>query len=155
MYIHEFTVKILVYLFTFQFFSLSHKLCEKSGSLEIMSECLPLRQLLREDLTLLFSQILQQHTHNHTHTHSNICTQCTHIHVHISVHSVLKKHSVTPSILVAYSCREKRERDREGGGGEILRWLSAGRGYWLASVSVRVHRCETAASISRTRQVSG
>ena len=94
-------IRHVVYLFTFQLFSLSHEFCKKSGSLEIMSECLPLRQLLREDLTFLFRQIL----HNKwTHTHLCICT-----HTHL-------QHSVPPSFSVAHSCREKRrERGREGG----------------------------------------
>lgn len=95
------SLRHIVYLFAFQLFSLSHELCKKSGSLEIMSECLPLRELLREDLTFLFCQILYN---KWTHTLMPRCI-CTHAHV---------QHSVPPSFSVAHSCREKRrERDRE------------------------------------------
>ena len=47
-----------VYLLSFQLLSLPDQLSQESGSLQVMSESLPLRELLREDLSLLLCQIL-------------------------------------------------------------------------------------------------
>ena len=110
MYMHEYTVYVeavrCVYLFTFELFSFSHELCKKSGSLEIMSECLPLRQLLRENLTFLFGQILYNkctHTHTHTHTHTLMTTN-----MHVCTHTL------SPTLFFSGSLMQRKE-EREGG----------------------------------------